>query len=200
MKGKFIVIEGIDGAGGETQSKLLFEYLKTKGIPTERLSYPDYNGPAGKFIDEYLHSKHELSTDLLVMLHAMDRLKDKGKINQFVSEGKIVVADRWFTSTLAYQSVQGFPLEKMLKLAEILEIPRPDMVVYLRISAETSMKRKFGEKGSLDRMERDRHFLENVVDSYDRLSTGNVFSKWTTIDGNLAREKISEEIKKLAGF
>ncbi len=95
--------------------------------------------------------------------------------------------------------MQGFPLEKMLKLAEILEMPKPDNVIYLKISAETSMKRKFGEKGSLDRMEKDRPFLEKVVSVYDGLCKGNTFGKWAMIDGNKTREQIAEEIRKVAG-
>jgi thymidylate kinase len=57
MPGKFIVIEGIDGAGGETQSKLLFEYLSSRKIPCERMLYPDYGNSIGKFIHDYLHGK-----------------------------------------------------------------------------------------------------------------------------------------------
>ena len=199
MKGKFIVIEGIDGAGGETQSKLLFEFLENKCIPSVRLSYPDYSSPTGKFIDEYLHSKHELSADILVMLHAVDRLKDKEKINKFLEEGKVVVADRWFTSTLAYQSAQGFPLGKMLKLGEILEIPKPDIVIYLKISAETSIKRKLGEKGSLDRVEKDMDFLEKVANVYDKLSNENIFGWWVVVDGNKSREQVASEIVGIVG-
>lgn len=199
MAGKFIVIEGIDGAGGETQSKLLFERLKNKGIPAAKLSYPDYSSPTGKFIDEYLHSTYELSVDILFMLHAMDRLKDKQKIKDFLKEGKVIVADRWFTSTLAYQSTQGFPLEKMLKVGEILEIPKPDIVFYLKISAETSMERKFGEKGILDKVEKNKEFLRAVANTYDNLCRENVFGRWVLVDGNKPREQISEEIRKIVG-
>ena len=195
-KGKLIVFEGIDGCGGETQTQLITDYLKTK-VQVVRMRYPDYNSPTGKFIDEYLHGKQDLSIETLVLLHTLDRLKDKDKINKLLEQGKTLILDRWFTSTLAFQAVQGFPLEKMLKIADLLDLPKPDKVVYLKISADTSMKRKLGEKGSLDKFEKDKKFLEAVVKQYDRLAKENVFGKWIVIDGEQTKENVFEEIKRV---
>ena len=196
MAGKLIVIEVIDGAGGQTQSNLLFDFLKSKKIPVEKLSYPDYGSPTGKFIDQYLHSEHELSVDVLFLLHTTDRVKDKEKINLFLREGKTVITDRWFTSTLAYQTAQGFDMKKAVDVGNILDIPKPDLVIYIKISPEISMKRKFGEKGYLDRMEKDGKFLGKVVKQYDYLAKNNVFGKWIVIDGEKTKEQVFAEIKK----
>ncbi len=195
-KGKLIVIEGIDGSGGETQSQLIKDYLESRKISSERLRYPDYSRPIGKLINEYLHGKCELSSDVLTLLHAADRIQDKSKIIGLLEKGTIVITDRWFTSTLAFQAAQGFPLDKILKIGEALEMPKPDLVIYLRISAETSAKRKFGEKGNLDRFERDKLFLEKVVNQYDKLAKENVFGKWIVIDGEQTKERVFEEVKE----
>ena len=56
---RFIVIEGIDGAGGETQSKLLVKHLKEKGKQAERITFPEYDKPIGNFISEFLYKKHD---------------------------------------------------------------------------------------------------------------------------------------------
>ncbi len=194
-----IVFEGIDGAGGETQSQSLFEYLKNKGS-VARLRYPDYTTPVGKLIDGYLHEKCELSTEVLTLSYIADKLQDKDKINMLLSKGTTVIADRWLTTTLAYQSVQGFPLEKMLKIAQLLDLPKPDLVIYLRISADTSMKRKYGEKGNLDKFEKDRPFLEAVVKQYDKLAKENIFGKWVVIDGEKSKEQVFEEVKRVLGL
>ncbi|HLD56909.1 MAG TPA: dTMP kinase [archaeon] len=198
--GRLIVIEGIDGSGGETQSQLIKDYLESKKMPVERLRYPDYNRPVGKLIDEYLHGKYEMSFDVLTLLHTADRIQDKNKINGLLKKGTSVIADRWFTSTLAFQTAQGFHLDKMIKIGEALEMPKPDIVIYLRISAETSAKRKLGEKGNLDRFEKDKLFLERVVNQYDKLAKENVFGKWVVIDGEQSKERVFEEVKKALGF
>ncbi len=196
-KGKLIVIEGIDGAGGQTQSQFVFDYLKSKKKLCEKLSYPDYSTPIGKLIDEYLHGKCELSKDVLTLLYTADKLQDKVKINSLLENGATIITDRWFTTTLAYQSVQGFPLDKMLKIAELLDLQKPDLVIYLRISADTSMKRKYGEKGNLDKFEKNKKFLEDVVKQYDKLAKENVFGKWVVIDGEQPKEQVFEEIKRV---
>ena len=66
MKGKLVVFEGIDGAGTETQSKLLLSHLKKDGVPAERIFYPDYDGELGKLIQQFLHKKRELSPRCLI--------------------------------------------------------------------------------------------------------------------------------------
>lgn len=200
MKGRIIVLEGIDGAGGETQSKLLLDYLENKNIPSVRLTYPDYETPIGKTIHEFLHKKHDFGVEVQVLLHAADRVKDKEKIIQFLNEGKTVICDRYFTSILAYQCGQGFPLDKALNLADILGIPKPDTIIYLKITPETSIKRKLGEKNDLDRNESNKELQERISKQYETLIESNVFGKWVVINGERTREEVLQEIIKLLGF
>ncbi len=161
--GMLIVIEGIDGAGTEVQSKLLLNFLREKGTPAVRLTYPDYSGPIGRLIHEYLHRKFELSVDVQFLLHFADRLQNQESIRKLLQEGRTVICDRYFTSILAYQGLAGFPLDKALKFADMFKIRKPDMAVYLRVSPETSMKRKHGEKKDLDRNESDSALLGGVA-------------------------------------
>jgi dTMP kinase len=198
MKGKLIVFEGIDGAGGEEQSKKLLEYLKEKGIPTEKLSYPDYDEPVGNLIHEFLHKKYDFSEEVLFLLHAADRIKDKEKINRFLNEGRIVICDRYYTSIFGYQCSHGIPLENALKIAEMFEVPKPDIVMYLKISPETSLKRKYGEKGgNLDRNEADKEKQQRLSDYYDKLVREQVWSSWYVIDGELSIEEVFGQVRKV---
>ena len=191
-----MVIEGIDGAGGETQSKKLLEYFRSGKIPAERIYYPEYGNPVGDFIHDYLHKKHELPVDMQFLLYATDMVKDKEKILNWLAQGKTVVADRYFTSVLAYQGMR-FPIENALKFAEIFSIPKPDIILFLKISPGTSIRRKKGEKEHLDRNESDRAFLEKVSASYENLIKSQVWSSWFVIDGEKSIEEVFSQIKKV---
>ena len=198
MKGKLIAIEGIDGAGKETQSKLLLKFLEEKGIPCVRLEYPDYGSPTGMLIHEYLHGRKEFNLEVQYLLHATDRVKDKERILRFLQEGRTVICDRYLTSALAHQCAQGYPLEKALKIAEILGIPKPDRVIYLRISPETSVRRKTGEKKELDRNEKDIALMERVGRFYDRLVESQTWCSWFVLDGERSIEQVFEDVKRVA--
>jgi dTMP kinase len=197
-KGKFIVFEGIDGAGGETQSKLLFNYFKKQKKPVKKLSYPDYRGPIGKLIHQFLHKKYNFSPEVQFLLYFTDFLKDKEKIEKWKRENKIIISDRYFTSTLAYQGQKGFSIEKALKIFKIFDLPKPDLIIYLKISAETSIQRKFKEKRSLDRHEADKKFLEKLSKFYEKLIKNQIFGRWVTADGERPIEEVSKEIRKIA--
>jgi len=197
MAGKLIVIEGIDGAGGETQSKLLLEYLRSRKISAERIYYPDYGNSIGRFIHDYLHKKHDLTPDMQFLLYSTDMVKDRGKILGWLARGRTVIADRYFTSTMAYQGLGGIPVENALKFAEIFSLPKPDFIFYLKTSPETSMKRKKGEKRDLDRNERDLRLLENVSKSYEELAKNQVWASWFVIDGEKSIEEVFGQIKRV---
>jgi len=194
---KFIVIEGLDGAGGETQSKLLFNFFKKKKIPVEKLIYPDYKRPIGKLIHQFLHKKYEFSPEIQFFLYFIDFLKDKEKIRKWQKEGKIIIADRYFTTTLAYQCQKGFPLKTALKIVEISKLPKPDLVIYLDISSQTSIKRKLKEKNNLDRHEADKKFLTKLVKFYKKLIKKQILSRWVVVDGEKPIKDVFKEIKRI---
>ncbi|MFA5742695.1 MAG: dTMP kinase [Candidatus Paceibacterota bacterium] len=199
-KGKFIVFEGIDGAGVETHGKLLTDHLRGKKIEVERVYYPDYEGPIGGMIHNYLHSRFDFSAEVQFLIYTADFVKDKEKINKWLKEGKIVISDRYFSSTMAYQSIQGFPLKKSLQLAEILELPKPDLIIYIDVSPDISMQRKFSEKNSLDRNESNERLLRTVRNFYKKLAKGNVLTKWAVVNGERPIEDVFEEIKTKLPF
>lgn len=195
--GKFIVFEGIDGAGTETQSKLLFSYLKKNKKPVERVTYPDKKGVVGKLIYGRLRGDYELTVEVQFLLHLADFAKDQEKIRNWLKQGKIVIADRYFTSTLAYQIAKGFPLSKALLSAKIFELLRPDTVIFLRVSSDTSIRRKYKEKRILDLHEKNKKFLKQVAGYYEKLIKNRIFAKWQVIDGEKPIKEVFGEIKKI---
>ena len=194
MPGKLIVFEGIDGAGTETQSKMLLSHFKSGKVPAERICYPDYSSEIGKLIKQFLQKKMELSPEMQFVLYAGDMVKDKERIRAWLGQGKTVIADRYFNSTIAYQGVRGFDFKKALRFADDFGIPRPDVVIFLKISPEESARRKLGENGRLDRHEEDIRFLERVNQSYYKMAMDNVFGRWFIIDGGQSKEKVFREV------
>lgn len=195
--GKLIVFEGIDGAGTESLSKAFLSYFKKQKKPVERIHYPDYNHPIGRVIHQYLHREYDFPVETQFVFYFADFVKDVEKINEWLRKGKIVLADRYFTSALAYQGLRGLSQKDALKLAEIFKLPKPDLIIYLKVSPDTSIKRKFREKRSLDRNEANKKLLGRLTKFYERLAKKNTFGKWVIIDGEGSVKEVFEEIKKI---
>lgn len=193
----FVVIEGCDGAGAGAQAEILREKLMEKGNILF-LRYPDYNDPIGEMIHEFLHEKIALSKEIVFSLYAIDQLKDKEKIAEARKRGKVVLADRYFTSNIAYQCSQDFGVDKALKFAEILGIPKPDLVIFIRVSPETAIKRKMKEKNNVDIYEREMEIQKRVNEMYEKMAREKIFAKeWETVDGEKDIEEVAKDIEKI---
>jgi dTMP kinase len=189
----FIVIEGLDGCGGETQTKLLEKYLRKNNIPHKIFSSPNYNTPTGKRIKSYLKQKIELSPEDAFSLFSIDTLLVSKEIEK-VREKNVVIMDRYITSTIAYQTARGFDFEKGVEFAESMKYQKPDAVIYIEISPQTSMKRKKKEKGELDYHESRKKYLEKVRKIYHKEMKKNVLGKWYLVDGENSVQDVHEQI------
>ncbi len=189
-RGVFIVVEGIDGAGGETLSNNIVHKCKQQSIPCLKLKYPDYTSPWGQIIRNYLIGTLKMSPVLLFLTNASDQLKDQKRIESFRQQGGIVVCDRYVTSAIAYESTLGFSYTKAVQLVHLLQFERPDFVFYLDISPNVSIKRKRQEKGKLDIHEADIELLANVRKVYQTMSETNILGEWITIDATKTPEEI----------
>lgn len=194
-KGKFIVIEGIEGCGKGTQTKFLSDFLSQKyEVMTKK--YPEYGQPIGDLINDWLHRKHDFSPDVQALLYFTDFIKDREIVDNYTESGKMVIADRYLTTTIVYQRIKGVPLDRLLKLADLFELRKPDICIYIKISPETAFTRKAKQKGydDLDRHEDDKAFLSRLYEGYEEMSKGNIFCDWTVIDGERPIEEVSKEI------
>jgi dTMP kinase len=199
VEGKIIVIEGIDGAGKATQAKLLKDALEKNGKTVSMYSYPDYSSVYGERIKSFLYKKITLKVDELFMLYIIDMIKDKSRIIESVKKGDYVVIDRFFFSTIAYQSAGGFSYETGKELVKLLDMPFVNKVFYINVPVSVSMQRKEKQKGKMDvdKFESDKNFLSSVSTFYDKLKNENFYAKtWEEIDGSKSIEEISYLIKK----
>ncbi len=172
---KFIVVEGIDGCGGETQTNLLKKHFKESLF----LSFPAYNTKIGKIIDHFLHKRIQFQEDVELLLFYADILQFKSSILKAKEKEKTIICDRYFTSTIVYQG------EKVLKLDSIFNLPKPDICFLLDITGEESQKRKAKEKGisNLDRNENNLPFLNDIRKRYLKTAKSQTFCKWEIING-----------------
>jgi dTMP kinase len=199
-KGRFFVIDGIDGSGSETQSKKLKDFLEKRGERVFFLDYPDYDRPIGNFINNYLYSNDHIPVEVKFILFTADFLKDNEAVTGALNEGKAVVACRYVTTALAYQVAEGFDAGRALEYTKLMGFPVPDIAVYLKIKPETSSKRKMEESGRLDRNESDLQLLSKVAARYDEMASKNIFCKWITIDGKQGIDKVFAALKGALGI
>jgi len=189
-------LEGIDGSGKRTQLDLLVRALIERGIPTERISFPRYEGFFGSLVARYLNGEfgalEAVDPHLSALLYAGDRFEAKGGIEATLASGKTVVADRYIASNLAHQTARA-PREQrddflawLKKLEyEIYGLPAEDVVIYLRVPA-TAAHQQIAAKGARDytKLPRDIHeanvsHLADASDVYDSLAHA---SAWVTIE------------------
>lgn len=161
-KGKFIVMEGIDGSGKSTHRKLLGEYLEENGYPTLVTSEPSH-GRMGKLLREYLQ---EDDTPPMVdtLLFAADRVEHLEKeIKPALAEGKMVITERYNFSSMAYQAAQGMD---MLWLTQVNSfVLMPDLVILLDLPPESAIPRT-----STNEKFEQLDFLKKVYDNYQKLA------------------------------
>ena len=152
-KGKFIVIDGTDGSGKATQTRLLVKKLKKEEYRVMTIDFPRYyDNFFGKLIGECLAEKYGdfLSVDphIASVLYAADRWESSKMIKKWLKEGNIVIADRYASSNQIHQGAKIRDTKKramFLKWLEKLEyktfnIPKPDFIIYLYVPVETTLK------------------------------------------------------------
>lgn len=141
---KFIVFEGIDGAGKTTQIKMLTSHLEALGIKCHITAEPtEY--PSGKKIREALSGRLAVTPLEMAEMFASDReihnIHKCDGINACLDSGKTVISDRYYYSSLAYQgSVLGYDIVAKLNL-ENENIRRPDLCIFLDLTPEKSLER-----------------------------------------------------------
>ena len=184
--GRLIVIEGSDGSGKATQTKLLFEYLKEQGRNVRMVSYPDYDSPSSSLVKMYLgsefgHDPYSVNAYVTSAFFAVDRFASYLKNwKSFYESSKdaIVICDRYVTSNMLHQTSK---LESLAEKERFLEweydfefvkggLPVPDLVFFLDVPPDTAFRlmrdreNKITHKSEKDIHESNKDFL---VKSYE---------------------------------
>jgi dTMP kinase len=220
--GKLIVIEGNDGSGKETQSKLLYDKLKKEGKKVKLISFPDYKSNSSALVKMYLggdfgNNPKNVNVYAASTFYAVDRFASyTSNWKDFYDKGGTVICDRYTTANMLHQAATldtEKEKEKYLNWLEDLEfnlykLPKPDIVVFLKVIPEKTLeiikerKNKITNKEEKDIFEREesiRMSFNNALHVADKYN-------WATIDcvknNNLRKiedihEEIMEKIKKI---
>jgi len=172
-RGKFIVLEGIDGSGKRTQLEMLARAFERRSMAFSRISFPNYDGFFGKLVARFLNGEFgslgAVDPHFSALLYAGDRLEAKASIEGALAAGKTVLADRYIGSNLAHQGARVASgernefLEWLEQLEyEIYELPHEDLVIYLRVPADEA-QRLIAKKETRDYTRLQRDLLEADV-------------------------------------
>ena len=170
----FIVIDGPDGVGKSTQVKMLANYMREKyKRAVIELSEPTKESDAGIAIRESIENKRRLEPIIEATFFIEDRRYDVQKrILPALNEKKTVLLDRYYFSTIAYQSALGIPPEELYEM-QMNFIIEPDLVFILHCSIDTALKR-INERGEQDVMEQSE-YQERVDESFRGFSSDHMF-------------------------
>lgn len=193
QQGFFIVFEGIDGSGKTTQSLLLKEFLQNKGFDTILLREPT-EGPWGKKIkDMLLNGRRGISPKEELNLFIEDRKYNINKnILPAVNSNKIIIQDRYYFSSIAYQGALGMDLQQIRALNEAFAL-KPDLVFYLEIPPSEGLKRiDAARKNKRDTMEKEQYLLK-VKEIFDSLHDPFIMK----INCSYSLNSIQKELQKI---
>lgn len=199
-KGKFIVIDGLDGCGKGTQVKLLAEFIfdrdKKNHIFLTREPYnSEYYAEIRRLLKEGINPKE--NAGLMAKLFVKDRKIHAELIENFLNCGIHIVCDRYKYSTLAYQQTQGVPLKKLLKMHKGILIP--DLAIIIDMPAEVALKRVAKDNNRRHKeVFEQKDFQEQLRQNFLALPAVLPDEKIVIIDGNKPVDKVFKFIKKEA--
>jgi dTMP kinase len=176
MKSKIIVIEGLDGSGKATQTKILAEKLSLRGFRVRKLEFPDYSNPSSSLVKMYLGGEFgsdpgDVNAYAASAFYAVDRV---ASFLQFWKDdyrsGTVILSDRYATSNIIYQmaKVEDSQRDSFIEWESDFEhkklgLPEADAVIYLDVDPDVSQKlmekRYMGDNSKKDLHESNLNFL-----------------------------------------
>jgi dTMP kinase len=184
VKGLYISLDGVDGAGSTTHTKLLANWLASRGLKVFATKEPT-SGRIGSLIRDYLLDEG-VHPAVDALLFAADRVEHSVLIKKLLNEGVVVVSDRSIISSLAYQQAQG------LELSWLIEINRyslkPDVSIILDVDPAVSLSRKRSLKEKFER----HSFLELARKNLLDMASKN---GWFVVNSSRSIEEVASDIR-----
>lgn len=197
-----ISFEGIDGSGKSTQIELLRKHLDDEGHAVEV-----FREPGGPIVSERIRSilldtklKIDPVTELLLFSAARSQLVAE-KVLPLLEEGTIVILDRYYDSTTAYQGFgrKSVPIDYIDEINTVASHRRePDLTFYLRITVEEAQKRMARKRKDRMELSGDK-FYQKVIEGFDSLAESE--KRFVTLDATKPQEALHQQIwEQVASF
>jgi dTMP kinase len=201
MRGKLIVIDGLDGSGKKTQLDLLVKYCENKRMRIATLDFPQYYKTFfGRLVGRYLKgefgSLQNTNPYLTSLLYAGDRWQARPTIEQALKRGRLLLTNRYVSSSLAFMAAKFSKRKEQNKIInwlrkleyEIYALPQENLLIYLSVPPSLGQKlvlnkgkRKYvGNKNCRDIHEENLVYLKRVQEIYLRLV--KLLPHWVKID------------------
>ena len=142
MRGFLIAFEGLDQSGKQTQAETLNAALTSAGRSCELLSFPDYQTAIGGEIHRALHGERDYPADVMQLLYVANRYETRKRIDSWLSEGRVILCDRYTASSIAYGEAQGLDARWLADIQRFL--PAADLTILLDIPPEVAVAAQDG--------------------------------------------------------
>ncbi len=189
MKGRIVVVEGIDGSGKSTMCAKIAERLEERGYSVRRTAEPTHDR-IGAIIRNGAIPGISQSTEAL--LFVADRNDHTEEMERWAESGDIVLCDRYFASTIAYQSsgLDGTDVDRdwLLSISQRF-VGKPDLTILLDVHPEASLARVSARGEEISKFEK-LEFLRRVREEYLRLAEEYGF---VVIDASRGPESVLED-------
>jgi dTMP kinase len=201
-RGRFVVLEGIDGAGTTTQVARLADRLRASRVPVRATREPS-DGPVGTMIRHILTGRLVIPGGrapgwaTMALLFAADRMDHvEADIEPFIAEGGVVLSDRYAASSLAYQSLSsGTDADSAMPWIRALNryARKPDLTIVLDVTAETASRRRElrGEAAQLYEQNEMQRALATFYRDLEKQMPGE---RILVLDGNGAIDEVEERV------
>ena len=192
----FITFEGIDGVGKSTQLDLLQSWLEGRGREVIRTLEPGGTELGQEIRHLLLHRKGDVSARAEALLYAADRAHHVAtKIRPALAQGKVVLSDRYFDSSVAYQGAARELDVNEVRNISIWAVDNliPDLTVLLDLDAHAAILRRNKTGTEPDRLEREKvDFLERARSQYLELAKE---PRFLVVDATLSINEIQDQIR-----
>ncbi|MFK7998446.1 MAG: dTMP kinase [Polyangiales bacterium] len=204
IEGLFIALEGVDGAGTTTHTKILMERLGARGLPTHSTREPS-DGPIGTMIRQILSGRLVVrgvsgprppSWTTMALLFAADRTDHvEAEIVPNLMDGVTVISDRYVHSSVAYQSLSSGGGEDSIRWVREInaEARRPDLTIVLDVTAETANSRRDDRGGRAELYEYEELQI-SLADFYTNIEKHFPGESIVHVDGNGSIEEVAEAV------
>jgi dTMP kinase len=198
-RGKFVVLEGIDGSGTTTQLDRAVMFVRSLGFPAVPTMEPS-QGPIGLLLREALLGRLNLPDGTridggtMALLFAADRRDHlQREIEPHLAAGTSVISDRFLLSSLAYQAEEA-DRDWVASLAR--GVPGPDLTILLDLPVEAAAKRREAAGRPVERYDADS-YLAKVAANYRELAKRD--PTVVVLDGSLAKDEVTAAIRRVLG-